>query len=191
LHQDLSNGASLTPTPVQYTTAVKQTDNFAPLYARQCSAMEDPRYDIRKKNGRFEGLGDIAKEFTLVFAVFLGPLNKSFTASGSDFQSVQLKFREFSLVMLWSFLTSSPHDSSQMMHAVTASGYHQSQGYSDMECIGIFDNFRAQLRDNYISLSAKEPTLSSFMPFIRACTYLKFAQMDTPEFREWSTRLKS
>jgi hypothetical protein len=50
LHQDLVNGSSLTA--VQYTSAIKQSNNFAALYARQCSAMDDPKLT----SGAFVGM---------------------------------------------------------------------------------------------------------------------------------------
>jgi hypothetical protein len=128
LHHDLENGTTLTA--IQYTAAIKQTNSFAPIYARYCSALHDHRYDIKKINGRYESLGDLNNEFTLVFAVFVGPTDRLFSAVGSYFQYRQVKFKEFSVVMLWSFLTAPPHDHSRLMHATTTKGYSQSRGYS-------------------------------------------------------------
>src|SRR5438105_3260601 len=67
LHHDLEDGTSFTA--VQYTSAVKQTRNFAPLYARHCTTLADEGYDIKKRNGRFESLGPITKHFTLILFV--------------------------------------------------------------------------------------------------------------------------
>jgi hypothetical protein len=106
LHQDLMNGQSLDPQPIQFTTAIKRTKNFAFLYGRQCSALLDPRYDLSKSSDKFISLGPLTKEFTLVFGVFLGPADTPFFADGRDFQSLQVCFKEFSVVLLWSFL---PH----------------------------------------------------------------------------------
>jgi hypothetical protein len=187
LHKDLASGSSTTA--IQYTSAIKKTNSFAPLYARQCSALDDSTYDI-KGNGKFVSLGQIIDSFTLVFAVFIGPSKKRFRIVGSNYQFSQIAFREFSVLMLWSFLTAPAHGSSKLVHFGYPNDGH-SPGYSDEECIAIFDECRTVLKNHYISVLERESRVAPQMPVIRLATYLKYPRMDTLEFRAWGQVLKA
>jgi hypothetical protein len=188
LHHLLTNGKYRTA--IQYTSAIKRSDHFTLLYAKRCSRMDGPGYDLKKTKDAYCDLGTIGDEFTLCFSVFVGSSSRPFYVPyGPDFQCRQLIFKEFSLVVMYSFLSLPPHDNFGLSHAVTPTGGDPSPGYNEAQCVSIFDHLRYQMKEQHIgAIESQAPELVD--AFMRAAIFFREARTDSREFREWSNRLK-
>jgi len=173
---------------VLYTTAIKDGSGFVPLYGRYCSAMNDKGYDIDKMNARFEFLGEISVNFTLVFAVFIGPPNRKFNIGPESFDTFQMRqliFREFSLVFMWSFLSVTEQNSSWFLHLGTPAGGTPMPGFDEGTCLLVFQDVRERLRQHLVGTLLKVSELAEFHRFISASTFFREARTGTPEFKVW------
>jgi len=167
-------------TEVQYTLAIKGTNSFAPLYARRCSSLEDKGYDIKNPvKGKNISLGKLVPGFTLVFTVFIGPSNRNFEFTPmNDFRVLQQRFKEFNIVIMFSFLNIPSHESGALLHAVTKKSNNASRGHTEPECVNIFNDFRRNLRGEFINTLGSAPEMSSLMPYLKESTYFHEANID-------------
>ena len=190
LHHILRNGKAITA--VQYTAAIKQTNNFSPIYVRQCSALSDAYYDI-KAGERFDIVDKFDSDaFVLVFGAFIASAGRTFLSHPSpDIALRQITFREFSLLLMWSFLTVPSHDASSFEHFVTKPCEAQTHGHDENACIAIFRDARSRLRERFIERLNTEPEMAPAMPILRASDYVRAADKTTVEYRAWLRSLRA
>jgi hypothetical protein len=177
--------------PIQYTAAIKQTNSFAALYARLCSSLEDPGYDIKKQNAKYESLGYTGELFTLVFCVFVAPRGRLLSATTDDFNFYSVDFKEFSITILWSFLTVPAHHHSRLVHALTPSEASRSPSLNDEECVQYFKAFREQLKLQNLAILKQETIAAPAFEGLRLAVFLRQADPKSPEYLAWLDTLHS
>jgi hypothetical protein len=190
LHHILRNGKAITG--VQYTAAIKQTNNFSPIYARQCSALSDAYYDI-KTDELFDLVDKFDSDaFVLVFGVFIASSGRTFLSHlSADIALQQITLKEFSILLMRSFLTVPSHDASSFEHCVTKPGEGQTRGHDENACFAIFRDARSRLRERFIERLNGEPEMAPAMPILRASEYVRAADKTTVEYRAWLRSLKA
>jgi hypothetical protein len=177
--------------PIQYTAAIKQKNSFALLYARLCSDLNDPSYDIKKQNAKYESLGSMDALFTLVFCVFVGPRDRTLSKRGDDFNFCSVDFREFSITILWSFLTVPAHHHSRWMHALTPSDVSRSPSLNDEECVTYFRRIREQFRLQNLQILEREPIALPSIDGLRMAVFVREGHSRSREYQAWLDTLHS
>jgi hypothetical protein len=178
-------------TAVNYSSGIKHTNNFTPIYSRRCSDLRHASYDVDEVTKQDVVLGNwTLNAFTLVFAVFVGPSNRKFACPPhDDFQFQQVNFTEFSLVLLWSFLSIAGHVSQFFTHLGTRPDIGPTSAVSDAACITIFDRMRLNIKAEFVQTLGSEPQFASLMPLAHAAIYFSEPRVNTREYILWSQAL--
>lgn len=172
-----------------FTAAIKRNNLFAPILARRCSHFFGRAYDFNPKRGRNFVLAQIdASRFSLVFAVFVGAKDRLFALPyvPTNFQVAQLPLSEFRLVIIWSFLAISAHESSTFVFVRSmpeSTGYKE--GADETGCVQLFDRWRVQLKTELIQLlraqgRTEHSTSSEYLSSVALAPIFS----DAPYFRE-------
>ena len=182
----LANGEEINS--FNYSSGIKQTNMFAPIYSRRCTVMEDDTYDVENIEKQDIVLGEWAQPaFTLMFTVFVGP-NRTFDRSlpKIDFRFRQVNFSEFSIVLFWSFLGIPAHVSGMLSHIGTRADIGPTSANSDAECKVMFDWERVALRSEYLQTLSNLPGIESAMPWMREAIFFGEPRMETKRYRMWA-----
>lgn len=185
----LENGEERTA--VQMTSAIKQSNSFAGIYVRRCSNLLDDSYNLQRCDEPQIKLGEVNPLFTLIFAVFVGPRDREFVLPPlSDGRFQQVKFREFSIVIMWTFMGAPSHESAMFGHVVTPPGNNPSRGLNEIDCLMLFHVYRENLKAEYIRVFEKIEEAKIAMPMIRKASFFREARRETPEYVAWHTGLQ-
>jgi hypothetical protein len=88
-----------------HVTNAITSKRFAPLFIKRYSALKDPSYDLKKGNNVINlGNYDVSW-FSLILCVLVAHKDCAFTEKSYDVSTAQQQFRDFRLVILWSFFT--------------------------------------------------------------------------------------
>ncbi|WP_315773363.1 MULTISPECIES: hypothetical protein [unclassified Bradyrhizobium] len=103
-----------------FTKAIKSKTGFVPLFSRRCPNLAQQHYIPGFKKSTIEvGLGKYdPTRFMLLYSVFVGPPTREFLLFCSHkVCAVQYQFAQFSLVVLWSFLSLPSSENGWKLHA--------------------------------------------------------------------------
>jgi len=92
--------------------------------------------------------------FTLCFMAFLGPASKKFNAPFQfGFSVQQIQCGEFSIAIIWSWLSLPPHGHSRFSFVSTNRPYHvATEGFDENRCIAMFFELREGFRKTMIDI---------------------------------------
>ena len=120
--------------------------------------------------------------------VFAGPKNRLFAfLPGDTYNIKQVQFREFSLVILWSFLSIYAHPSGSMTHVLTEGGPRPVLGEADS--VQEFYSMRARLRQTLIDLLRTEPSYETILPWAEKSQFFNSGDATSENYRAWCRSL--
>jgi hypothetical protein len=103
-----------------FTKSIKSRTGFVPLFSRRCPNLAKQHYiSGLKKNSIEIRLGKYDPTmFMLLYSVFVGPPKREFLLFCShEVLALQYQFSQFSLVVLWSFISLPSSDNGWQLHA--------------------------------------------------------------------------
>jgi|SRR5579859_570433 len=178
----LANGDTLRG--VHYAVGIKSGDGFAPIYGNRCDNLDGAWHDIKKAIRNLVSLGEIEDLLSLVFMVSVGPRDRAFNLiAGHNYDFKQVKFREFSIVILWSFLSIYAHPSGSMTHILTEGGPAPVLGETDI--VRRFYFVRERLRRTFINNLRSEPGYETIWPLAERSKFFKSGVASDAKFQAW------
>ena len=179
----LANGE--TTTAVQYTAAIKRDRAFAFVFANRCGDLKEPCYDMKNYDGSSIMIPPWQSRFSLLYAVFVGPTDLPFRApEPADICMAQFKLREFSVVLLYTWLNVPADDTGMTTSVSGIPGRGEVASQTPEDCIEWFDVVRHMQREEFIQTLRANPTLASVMPVVEASRFFKLGWMGTPQWTE-------
>ena len=160
-----------------FTKAIKQKNAIACLRIRRCENRITSIYDYKGDPAKIFSLGTYDPTSSqLIYMVGVSSSDRDFTLYGlPDFDHNSFIIGRFRVIVIWSFFmlpsnSSStanffrtfPADEMGDNHPAKDSAVHQAilDGLADDEFIALFLNFRARLRDDFISYSTRDDLLA-------------------------------
>jgi hypothetical protein len=190
LTHEYENGEIVTS--VNYTTAIKQTNMFAPIITRRFDDVRLQCYDVSpSKTGRVKKLADTRYLFCPVVGVFVGASGRRFDCPNpDDFQFKQFDFTHFSLLFVWSFIllySRKVHD----FHSCTTPETGPQSFESDAECVGYFKFHRELLKRELVQSWIFDPNARRAIEMTKLAGYFREARTDAEEFKAFMVRLQN
>jgi hypothetical protein len=175
-------------TSVFYTSGIKQTQNFSPIFIQRYDDLRNAIYDIDPESDTIN-IGSVDPPFGLILSVFVGPPGRQFIfPHKDDFDFAQFRFTKFDLLVMWSFFCALPYGGLEIhMQSTEATG--PISPTSDAECIAVFKYWRDLVKAELVQTLSKIPKLKGFKAIAEVNIYFREPRIDTLEYKAFEAAI--
>ena len=192
LTDDYANGRKVTS--VICTTALKQFNDYTPIFCRRFDDIRGAHYDIAPSRVRRVHLAQSKPQFIPVVGVFVGPKGRPFDCNAFQFLQLKFDFKEekfarFTLVFVWSFILSiGPCDVIADSHLSTTRETGPLPFRSAIECTAWYTFQRQNLKEDLLQRLNYSPNAPHVRELISSTAYFREARTDTPQYEEFQRK---